>query len=69
MANGKITLKYLSKDQDVAYISLAKLPKKKMVGIVVKQLRLADFCKNYKGPDIYFDFDKENNLIGMEILA
>jgi uncharacterized protein YuzE len=69
MANGKIELKISQDDQDVAYISLPNHPGKEISGVVVKQLRLIELCEDYKGPDVYLDFDKDRRLIGIEILA
>ena len=77
MADGKIELKLASEyagegeeagDDDVAYISLPDHPGV-VYGVVKKQLRLWDLIGAYEGADVYFDFDKENRLIGIEILA
>jgi hypothetical protein len=68
MANGKIEFT-LGSEGDVAYISLPDHPGKGTGGTTNKQLRLRDLVKDYKGPDIYLDFDKENRLIGIEILV
>ena len=67
MAKGKIELKISGGDRNVAYISLPNHPGKGAPGVVVKQLRLIDLCADYKGPDVYLDFDKSNHLVGIEI--
>jgi uncharacterized protein YuzE len=68
MADGKIELHISSGDADVAYVSLPDHPGKGTGGIVEKTVRLWDLMK-HEGPDIYLDFDKENRLVGIEILA
>jgi hypothetical protein len=68
MANGKIELKVSSEDSKVAYVSLPDHPSGIISGMVKKTLRLRDLIEDYKGPDLYFDFDHENRLIGIEIL-
>jgi len=67
MAKGKIESK-INKCGDVAYISLPDYPAKGTHGIVEKTIRLHDLYEGYTGADIYFDFDKDNVLIGIEIL-
>ena len=69
MANGKIELKISRGEGDVAYISLPDHPAKPVSGVVVKTLRLIELCGSYKGPDVYLDFDKDNRLIGIEVLG
>jgi hypothetical protein len=68
MANGKIEFTLGSEEGDVAYISLPDDPGV-VFGVVKKQLRLRDLVGDHGGPDLYLDFDKENRLIGIEILA
>jgi uncharacterized protein YuzE len=68
MADGKIELRISRDDADVAYVSLPDHPGEDTGGIVEKTVRLLDLI-DYKGPDLYIDFDKENRLIGVEILA
>ena len=77
MADGKIELKLASEypgegeeagHDDVAYVSLPDHPGV-VPGVVKKTIRLWDLIGDYKGPDLYLDFDKENRLIGIEILA
>jgi len=69
MARGKIELKVSDGDKQVAYISLPDHPGEGTPRVVVKQLRLVDLCVDYKGPDIYLDFDKSNHLIGIEVVG
>lgn len=69
MANGKIEFA-LGAEGDLAYISLPDHPGVGVVGgVTKKQLRLRDLIGDHGGPDLYLDFDKENRLIGIEILA
>lgn len=35
---------------------------------VARNVRLRDLLGDYKGPDLYFDFDEDNTLVGIEIL-
>jgi len=69
MAQKRIELKVSPDDENVAYIVLPDHPGQGIQGVVAKQLRLRDLCGSYKGPDIYLDFDKNESLIGIEILA
>jgi hypothetical protein len=68
MADGKIEFKIGSEEGDVAYVSLPDHPGEGTGGIVKKTVRLRDLM-DHKRPDLYLDFDKENRLIGIEILA
>ncbi len=68
MAKGKIELEISADNSEAAYVSLPDHPGGAAPGPVEKTLRLLDLCQNYKGPDVYFDFDNENRLIGIEIL-
>lgn len=65
MANGKIELRSGGK---VGYVSLPDHPGNGAAGFVVRQVRLHDLYPDYDGPDIYFDLDKDNRLLGIEIL-
>lgn len=50
-------------DHDVAYLRLVdESPRDR----IAKQVRLSDLVE-YKGPDLYFDFDQGGNLVGVEI--
>jgi len=64
-----IRLKVSRGDPDVAYLYLPDHPKKLVSGIVNKSVRLLEILPDYKGPDIYMDFNEEDVLIGIEILA
>jgi hypothetical protein len=68
MTNHKMTLTISDDDEDVAYVTLPGHPGRGTPGAVVKQTKLRDLIA-YAGPDIYLDFDKDRNLIGVEILA
>jgi len=65
----RIELTVSADDENVAYVKLPNHPGGDAYGIVAKQLRLRELCGNYEGPDLFLDFDKENCLIGIEILA
>lgn len=68
MTTGKITLTISDDDEDVAYLTLPKHPGQGTPGAVRKQTRLLDLV-NYVGPDVFLDFDKDGNLIGIELLS
>ncbi len=55
-------------DNIVAYLTLPSHPANDVVGWVARTVRLWDLLPDYKGVDLYFDFDKDNCLIGVEIL-
>ncbi|ASW01032.1 MULTISPECIES: DUF2283 domain-containing protein [Paraburkholderia] len=67
MADRKIDM-VVNEDGDVAYLSLPDHPGKGSPGVVAKQISLHSIIKEYKGPEIYLDFDKNGVLIGMEFL-
>lgn len=69
MAKGKLEFEISGRDRKVGYLSLPKHPGAGGHAVTVKQVRLLDLCTDYKGPDIYLDFDKDNCLIGIEILG
>lgn len=54
-------------DGVVAYLTLPDHPGPGSVA-VTKTLRLRDLVGDYTGPDLYFDFDASNVLLGVEIL-
>lgn len=54
-------------DEVVAYLTLPDHPGDGVVA-VKKNLRLRDLVGDYKGPDLYFDFDENNVLVGVEII-
>ena len=55
-------------EDDVAYLMLPDHPRVDKEGVVNRTESLRDFVKDYRGPDIYLDFDKEGRLIGIELL-
>ena len=62
----------LSEDDDLTgYVYLPEHPGFETLksGISKKQIHLHELIEDYKGADIIFDFDKNNVLIGIEILA
>lgn len=66
--NGKIKLKISEDDCEVGYLSLPNHPGRGKSNIVVKQIDLREYI-DFKGPSIYLDFDKDNNIIGIEIVG
>ena len=55
-------------DSSVEYLQLSQHPGTKK-GVVKKSLELTDLMGNYKGPELVFDFDENDILIGIEILT
>ena len=55
-------------DGDMAYLTLENHPGKGEAGATAKQVALHSLVENYRGPDIYMDFDHAGNLIGLELL-
>ena len=55
-------------DPPLGFLYLSKHPGKAASGMVGKQVWLHERIVDYKGPSIYLHFDKEDELIGMEIL-
>lgn len=54
-------------DEVVAYLTLPDHPGAGRVA-VKKNVRLRDLIGDYTGPDLFFDFDEHNVLVGVEIL-
>lgn len=69
MKSDKIQLKISKGDDQVAYLYLPKHPKKLVPGIVKKTVHMTDLIKDYKGIPLYFDFDENDELIGIEIVG
>lgn len=67
MLQEPIQLKISENDNEMAYLFLPEHPKQIKYGIVKKQIRLADLIADYKGPDIYLDFNEKGTIIGIEI--
>jgi hypothetical protein len=55
-------------DEDVAYLRLPGHPGTRP-GVVKKTVNLRSVLGDYSGPDLNLDFDADNVLIGVEILA
>jgi len=66
MADGKIEFRMSDGDDQVAYISL---PDFRSGEKVVRQLRFDDIIPNYKGIDVYLDFNARDELVGIEIVG
>ena len=65
---GGIRLQISKDDEDVAYLKLPDHPGS-LPGVVKKTVSLREVLGDYTGPDLNFDFDESNVLIGVEILA
>jgi len=69
MANGIIEFSKSSEAAEVAYVSLPEHACRGIGGIVKKTVPLHDLMLGYKGANIYLDFDKDEQLIGIEIVT
>jgi hypothetical protein len=65
---GRIELEVSADDEDVAYVRLPAHPGP-VPGTVKKTMRLREMLPDYGDPDLNLDFDANNVLIGIEILA
>ena len=54
-------------DHPSGYLYLPAHPGSGVVGASKKNVRLSDLL-DFKGPDVVFDLDENNNLIGIEIV-
>jgi hypothetical protein len=52
----------------VAYLKLPNYPRTGHCKMS-RTIRLIDLVGTYRGPDVILDFDEENILVGIEILA
>ena len=68
MAKNKIEFEP-SKTGEVAYVYLPDHPGRGKPGVTKKQVRLRDIYPGYKGADLYFDFDHDDTLIGIDIMV
>lgn len=68
MRGMKIRARMTGRWADTAYVYLPKHPEK-CTGCVAKTIDLVDLIPGYRGPRVHLDFDREENLIGIEILA
>lgn len=64
----KLRLEISPDDEEVAYLRLPSHPGSTQ-GVVARTLSLRDLIGDYTGPDLNFDFDKDNVLIGVEVLV
>ena len=64
----KKLLRVCTNDSEVAYVMLPEHPGKGTAGCVVKQVRIVDLIKDYKGPDIHLDFDRNGCCIGIDVM-
>lgn len=56
-------------DNGVGYLTLPSHPNKMVPGVVKKSIDLVDIVEGYKGPQVILDFDKDDVLIGIEVIA
>jgi hypothetical protein len=68
MAN-KIKLDVSGGEGNVGYVMLPDHPGAGTPNVTKKQVRLRNLYPDYKGADLYFDFDENNTLLGIEILV
>ena len=64
---GKFELKVVG-DHEIAYLKLPSYPKTRQVK-ASRSFRLFDCVGQYNGPDVVFDFDQDDVLVGIEVLA
>lgn len=62
-------LKISEDDPQVGYLYLPDHPGPGTHGVVKSQKRLVDIIENYKGIDVYLDFDNDGRLLGIEFLG
>lgn len=65
----KIVLELSKNDDQVGYLYLPKHPKSVVYGIVKKTISVNELIQGYKGIPLNFDFDKDGDLIGIEIVG
>ncbi|MFK7810276.1 MAG: DUF2283 domain-containing protein [Saprospiraceae bacterium] len=65
---GKILLKVSDDNDQVGYLSLPNHPGPTSSKVVFKQIDLSDIVQ-YKGPAIYLNLDRDDNIIGIEIVG
>jgi len=65
----KMKLTISSDDSSVGYLRLPQHPGRDKKGVVKRTVELADIIGSYQGPDLIFDFDENDTLIGIEILG
>jgi hypothetical protein len=65
---GRIQLQVSEDDEDVAYLRLPAHPGSGP-GVVKRTVTLREVLGDYAGPELNFDFDENNVLIGVEILV
>ncbi len=66
-AQARFALTVSDDDGGVAYLTLPGHPGN-APGVVKRSVCLRDLVGEYEGPDISFDFDANNRLIGVEIV-
>ena len=59
-----------SSEDDSEYVAYIYLDERDgpTAGVVKRSVRLHDLLGEYKGPDVYLEFDDDNALIGIELL-
>jgi hypothetical protein len=69
MTMKKIKVRISGHESETAYIKLPGHSNETVIGIVKKTISLDDLIDAYKGPRVILDFDENDMLIGIEILA
>ena len=66
--NRELRLEVSDDDEEiVAYLILPGHPGR-LSGAIKKTVSLRDLIGDYQGPDLFFDFDAGNTVVGIEIL-
>ena len=68
VSTGKFELELHNNKHELAYL---KLPSYPLGGYskVSRSFRLFDILGEYKGPDVVFDFDPDEILVGIEVIT
>ena len=69
MKGKRIILKVSKDDPEVGYVYLPQHPGPGNHGVIRSQKRLFDLIEDYKGIDVYLDFDENGELLGIEIIG
>jgi Protein of unknown function (DUF2283) len=69
MSVKRMMLKVSKEDATVGYLYLPNHAGKGVSGVSKKQIHLHELIENYKGADVILDFNKDDELIGIEILG
>ncbi|MEZ4713676.1 MAG: DUF2283 domain-containing protein [Caldilineaceae bacterium] len=65
---GIFELRLSDNRHEIAYLRLPTYPKERQLR-VSKSIRLVELLGKYEGPDIVFDFDLDDILVGIEVIT